>query len=214
MRLTKELRAIIVNNAVKKSGVLEKFVDLRIARALLAEEIRIVAFGGAKKAETVEALYLEYKELLKKVPESLLRSGENPFRRDYRIRAFIGSDCYMLAFSGNGFKDPSSVCVDSLYKITPESAIVDGGSDLAQRLHDLEHDSKTLLSLHSDIVFKMSAAVEKFTTTEKMIKVWPESVELLPATDTEARKLLLPAIRTEDLNVLIGLPSKKELEAA
>ena len=55
---------------------------------------------------------------------------------------------------------------------------------------------------------QVRGALSKFTTVKRLLDAWPEAKELLPDRLPEA-KPALPAIRTEDLNALIGLPSEE-----
>ncbi|MFT7963069.1 Nmad5 family putative nucleotide modification protein, partial [Salmonella enterica] len=45
------------------------------------------------------------------------------------------------------------------------------------------------------------------TTVKRLIEVWPESKELLPK-EADKASTALPALRVEDLNKMIGLPSE------
>jgi len=211
MRLTKDVKQIIIQNAVIKSGVYDKFVDLRIKRALLAEELRIIALGGQNKAAIIESLYDQYLSLVAKIPDSIKRS-DSPFYKRCCIEAFIGNDCYQVSFSGNGYNEPTRTSKDNVYKISPRTMIIEGGSEFAQQLMDLSHDRKELLSTVDNIRSTVSVTIEPFTTTEKLLKVWPEAIELLPATDPVVQRAQLPAIRTEQLNAMIGLPTTSDKE--
>ena len=211
MRLTKDVKQIIIQNAVTKSGVYDKFVDLQIKRALLAEELRIIALGGVDKCLGIEQLHSEYLALVAKIPKSI-KSNCSLFTDRDHIQAFIGNDCYQVSFSGNGYKEPTRTSKDNVYKISPRTVIIEGGSEFAQQLMDLSHDQKELLSTVDNIRRTVSVTIEPFTTTEKLLKVWPEAIELLPITDPVVQRAQLPAIRTEQLNAMIGLPTTSDKE--
>ncbi|ELV4980379.1 hypothetical protein SHB81_000001, partial [Escherichia coli] len=51
------------------------------------------------------------------------------------------------------------------------------------------------------------AALNSVTTVKRLIEVWPESKELLPK-EADKASTALPALRVEDLNKMIGLPSE------
>jgi hypothetical protein len=52
------------------------------------------------------------------------------------------------------------------------------------------------------------AALNSVTTLKRLIEVWPESKELIPK-DSDNAKAALPALRVEDLNRMIGLPTEE-----
>ncbi|MBZ7208083.1 hypothetical protein FMK66_11450 [Klebsiella michiganensis] len=51
------------------------------------------------------------------------------------------------------------------------------------------------------------AALNSVTTLKRLIEVWPESKELIPENSDNARASL-PALKVEDLNRMIGLPTE------
>lgn len=60
----------------------------------------------------------------------------------------------------------------------------------------------------ASIVASVEAVVNSVTTERKLLKVWPEAKELLPKASEIAQKANLPALRIEELNSIVGLPSK------
>ncbi|MBZ7312623.1 hypothetical protein FMK79_17585 [Klebsiella oxytoca] len=52
------------------------------------------------------------------------------------------------------------------------------------------------------------AALNSVTTLKRLVEVWPESKELIPESSDDARTTL-PALKVEDLNRMIGLPTEK-----
>lgn len=62
--------------------------------------------------------------------------------------------------------------------------------------------------LAKDIESTVWAALNSVTTTKRLIDVWPESKELIPD-GVDTAKQTLPALKVEDLNRLIGLPTEQ-----
>ncbi|MFN0682916.1 Nmad5 family putative nucleotide modification protein, partial [Escherichia coli] len=68
----------------------------------------------------------------------------------------------------------------------------------------------TTLSNSSDsdqTVQAVRLPLNSVTTVKRLIEVWPESKELLPK-EADKASTALPALRVEDLNKMIGLPSE------
>lgn len=209
MRITKSLKEIIVKKAIEKSGILEEFADLRVARAAWAEKCRIDALGGAEKAAEIETKKVQLEELLLTVKASCIRNI-HIIREDDDIYLNVAGMHLRARFNGTAGDDEiNHYNVHSVEKITPANHTIIGGSPLAIEFDELLAKQRDLNKRHKDLRLQVMAAVSKFTTTEKMIKVWPESVELIPATDPEVQKAQLPALLTEELNKLIGLPTEK-----
>ena len=207
MRITKSLKEIIVNKAIEKSGILEEFADLRVARAAWAEKCRIDAIGGVEKADHIESVAEKINKLLKTIPEKAL-SNNDTINRDYDIYMNVAGMTYNAHFSGYSGDDcVGKKGIKDVWKYTFNSHTIIGGSPLAIEFDELIAKQRDLNKRYKDMCLQVEAAVSKFTTTEKMIKVWPESVELIPATDLEVQKAQLPALLTDDLNKLIGLPT-------
>ena len=59
---------------------------------------------------------------------------------------------------------------------------------------------------YMDIEIKVKATLDSFTTTEKLLKAWPESIELIPK-ELKPIEKKLPAICSDDLNQMLGLPT-------
>ncbi|MBD9984561.1 hypothetical protein FOT65_15015 [Citrobacter portucalensis] len=59
-----------------------------------------------------------------------------------------------------------------------------------------------------DIETTVWAALNSVTTIKRLIEVWPESKELIPD-GVDTAKQTLPALKVEDLNRLIGLPTEQ-----
>ena len=209
MRITKSLKETIVKKAIEKSGILEEFADLRVDRASWAEKCRIDALGGAEKAAELEMKKSQFEEFLSLIPESCIRN-RSIIREDDDIYLNVAGMRLRARFNGTAHDDVIYHSgINYVYKITPEDHAIIGGSPLAIEFDELLAKQRDLNKRYKDMRLQVEAAVSKFTTTDKMIKVWPESVELIPATDPEVQKAQLPALLTEDLNKMIGLPSEK-----
>lgn len=87
------------------------------------------------------------------------------------------------------------------------SHTLQAGNPLVEEFYEIDNAridlDKKAISIEKNVI----AALANIHTDTRLLKVWPEAAELLPA---EIKKVQLPALPTADLNALIGLPSEKE----
>lgn len=203
MRMTNSIREQIIDNAVKKAGFPERAEVIRQRRAAWAEAVRIEALGGQDGATYIERLQSELNELYQRVPENL-REDRPSIRTSRQIHGLnIAGLRYHAQFNGKNYDDGC----DRVLKISPSGVTLLADNPLTAEFHELHALQEQYNSELDNLRQSVRAAVESVTTTEKLLKVWPESAELL---STEvAPKSLLPAIPVVDLNKMIGLPSNE-----
>lgn len=80
---------------------------------------------------------------------------------------------------------------------------------LSKRFEKLNKKESKIKKKESEIEANVQAALNSVTTIKRLIEIWPESKELIPA-DISKASVLLPALQVEDLNKLIGLPTDKK----
>ena len=203
MRMNNSIREQIIGNAVKKAGFPERAEAIRQRRAAWAEAVRIDSLGGAEAAEAIEKLQDELNEIYQHIPKNL-RKESLRLRTDYEIDYLnIAGLSYRMKFNGcqgcNG--------VEPIYRICPNEHVLLADNPLTAEFHELHALQEQYNSELDNLRQSVRAAVESVTTTEKLLKLWPEAAELLP---TEvAPKHLLPALPVVDLNKMIGLPSNE-----
>lgn len=203
MRMNNSIREQIIGNAVKKAGFPERAEAIRQRRAAWAEAVRIDSLGGAEAAEAIEKLQDELNEIYQRIPKNL-RNDKPSMRRDYEMyRLNVAGLRYNAQFSGH----VSNLCSDRVTRIAPAEHVLLADNPLTAEFHELHALQEQYDSELDNLCQSVRAAVESVTTTEKLLKVWPEAAELLP---TEvAPKQLLPALPVVDLNKMIGLPSNE-----
>ena len=94
-------------------------------------------------------------------------------------------------------------------KPTPEYYTLLGGSPLAIEFDEIGGMDRDNQNAIRDLRTQIKGTLSRFSTDKTLLKVWPEAVELLPNYVPET-KSQLPAVRTEELNKLIGLPTVKD----
>jgi len=82
------------------------------------------------------------------------------------------------------------------------SCVIDADDPLADLIRDYDARSKDLRRRKREARMAAEGAISSVTTTERLIKIWPEIAPFVP---TEA-KVGPVALRTAELNALLGLP--------
>ena len=202
LRLNSEIRQQIIENAIKAAGIPARQEALRVRRAAWAEAVRLDALGGPDEAKALDKLQAKIKTLLEPISTGLIKNSRDALRTDYDMRVNVGGCRAIANFNGTPVRDGK---VPFVHKITKYEHTIVGDHPLALEFHTIENEAATLESDRETIAENVRAAVSKVTTIEKLLKMWPEAKELIP-TNVQT-KAQLPAIRREELNSLIGLPS-------
>ncbi|CDM90228.1 Nmad5 family putative nucleotide modification protein [Xenorhabdus bovienii] len=202
--LTKEVKSLIVKNALAKAGIFEKKDQLYIDRADWAEKIRIEAIGGAHMDAGIKDIMSEIKTLAAKIPESL-RIDDMPAREAIYIEINLAGVSVVAYFNGARERYLYRENRDHIYKITPKKTTLLADNPLVNAFYDLERRYSELEDQREDITNNVEAALLKVRSVKRLLAEWPEAAELLPK-DT-AKAAPVPAVRREALNELIGLPT-------
>ncbi|MBD2803468.1 hypothetical protein ID855_01815 [Xenorhabdus sp. ZM] len=202
--LTKEIKSLIVKNALAKAGIFEKEDKLFQDRADWAEKIRIEAIGGENMEQGVQDILSEIKKLATKIPEPL-RIKAMPIREEICIRLNLAGSRVYAYFNGalERFKYPDSR--KHITKITLEHTTLLADNPLVNEFYELEKRYGELKSQRNDITNNVEAALLKVRSVKRLLEEWPEAAELLPKEMNKAAPV--PAVRREALNTLIGLPT-------
>lgn len=202
MRLTNFICDQIVFAAERKAGFHDRDEAIRQRRAAWAEAVRIDALGGKEGEEEIERLQCELKAIYERVPEKVRQSSPG-MRRDYEMYHLnVAGLRFDAQFSGYEYDyHPARVV-----RIAPAYHVLLADNPLTAEFHAIHELQQQYNSDLDNLRQSVRAAVKSVTTTEKLLKVWPECAELLP---TEvAPKPQLPALPVADLNAMIGLPSE------
>lgn len=206
-RLNNTLREKMVHKALTLAGIDRDLDDLAARRAALAEAIRIDALGG------VDAL----KEIEDAIAEAAKAASVAGLDRVYAWRVpaakgmgklpsvTLGGMYAYLPFNGGGDGSPGVPPV--VKHVVPKQAQYDAEHQFTTQYRLLEKRKRAVEERREEVREEVWATLRRFTTVAKLLKVWPAAAELLPDEDGEA-KPQLPAVRTGDLNSLIGLPTK------
>lgn len=193
-RLNTNLRDKIVANALTKAGITKQRQELNEARYAWADELRLAALGTTDEALT--KLAAKVKKAHEAIPEIARRAYNDPCCIREYVYANLG-----------GLK----MCVHFRQKsyAPTEQPTFDADHPLTTRFHELENAGKDIEDRAEALKVQVRAVVNSVSTVKQLLNVWPEAKELLPAT-VEESKSKLPAVRVENLNAMIGLPTEEE----
>lgn len=202
MKMTNAIRDKIVTNAVAKSGLNDVRDAIVKQRAEWAEKVRLDAIGGIEVDKRIEELRNQHAELMSSVPSVVRRDGGGIVRRDDDIWVNVAGISFCANYHGGvGYPDFKQV-----YKVSPSSHTLLADNPLVAEFHEIHNKQAEYDDKLSTLMNSVQAAVQKVTTVKKLLEVWPEAKELIPE-EVEKQVKQLPAIKTEDLNKMIGLPS-------
>ena len=190
-KLTASLRDAIIENALDKSGWTKAWAGYEAQRKAWAEAVADESLGGADAVAALAAANEKVARIIAALPEQL--------RSDLRVGPLAGG--ITAAFGGRR---------TSVYQwdgVRPAK----GGLNLASNhpltveFERLEHLEKELVDGEINLRAEVRAVLDSVTTVSKLLKVWPEAKELLPA--GEQKEVKLPSVQLVKLNETIGLPT-------
>ncbi|MCE1943305.1 Nmad5 family putative nucleotide modification protein [Enterobacter roggenkampii] len=202
-RLTNAFRERIAKNALIKSGVIAELEALQVKRHEIARDARVFAFGGKEKAEKLDRLYEKFERLEKEITDS----GVSMYSSDGKSQnIFISIGGRRLGWCSYGDDSEGS----GIKLLTParDRCMFAADHEIATRFDEVFAAEAKLEARKKDIESTVWAALNSVTTTKRLIEVWPESKELIPD-GVDTAKQTLPALKVEDLNRLIGLPTEQ-----
>lgn len=191
-RMTNALRDAIVTAALDKCGYAKAQDNLDKRRDAWSEAVRLDALGTSETE--LLAAEAQAKKIFSKVPEGL-KSREATLLRQSNLVLIVAGQRDTVYFAGDE------------EKISPYRHTLDAAHPLAVEREAILNEVNRLDTWRADVREPVRAAVYAVTTVAALLKAWPESKELIPATVPEA-KSQLPALQVADLNALVGLPSE------
>ncbi|MBE0015272.1 hypothetical protein FOT82_18030 [Raoultella planticola] len=93
--------------------------------------------------------------------------------------------------------------------VTPNRDLCRFGAEheITKRFDEIINEEQKLNARAKEIEATVWAALNSVTTLKRLVEVWPESKELIPE-NSDSVKSSLPALKVEDLNRMIGLPTE------
>lgn len=202
-RLTNAFRERIAKNALIKSGVIAELEALQIKRHEIARDARVFAFGGKDKSDELDKRYEELEQISKELRGDGASLYE-PNGKGVSIDISIGGR--RLGWCPYGYNSEGF----NIELLTParNRCLFDADHEITKRFDEVFAAEAKLEARRKDIESTVWAALNSVTTIKRLIEVWPESKELIPD-GVDTAKQTLPALKVEDLNRLIGLPTEQ-----
>lgn len=212
MRLNKEIRESIVENAYTASDIPAAKKSLTARSAALAEKIRLASMPKGLD-DTLKAAEAEIKLILKKrgVPED--QAPSKIFSRHSYIGVYFGaSEEFQWVHFNGGIQHRRDHVVTPDYSAMSdkfrgaEYARYDDAHEFTIEYHAIRDDAIALLDREKILRATVRSTVDKFNTVEKLVEMWPEASALIPKHIEKANAPMPIAIQVADLNAMIGLP--------
>jgi hypothetical protein len=219
MRLTKSVCEEIINNSLIQSGIIKREKILSGVIAKLAEDCRIHAFGGVNilnnMLDTVEMI----KGLIKDLPKEADFNNFQLNKAHYISVSFGGMSVY-LHYKGS-FSDTRYTTIKNnepsytsgfakkyLSKISPnEKLLLSASNKFSKRFETIHQKIENLKTERNLLISKLNGALSTYTTTNALLKDWPDMKPLIPLPPEKSVKHL-PMVKISELNKIIGLPVK------
>jgi len=194
VRLNKTDKDAIAMEARRQSPMHEELTELLEARYAIAERVRVHSIGGKEKAAEYDKVLKAMQKLRDTLPDNLI---------GYGLGIKLSGSCYVKI----EHKERRILLRDN----KPEAGgyiDFDPEHPIAKDLLESLDKEKKLKKQLDEIQAQVYASISSITSLNKLLKVWPESIEIIPDYLKEA-KVHLPALQTNQLNKLIGLPTNK-----
>lgn len=192
-RLTTSMREQIVDNALEKAGINKAFTEYADERRAWACAVADESIGGPEVIAKLEAANKKIAKAISELPKALqedLRAG--PLEGAI-YASFGGMRCRVNEWEG--------------YRPAKSGLMLPSSHQLSERFEALESKKKELDKRKHELKTEIRAVLDSVSTVGKLLAVWPESKELIPAA---SQKATLPSVSVESLNAAIGLPSDEE----
>lgn len=203
MKLTNAIKQQIVENALTKAGIPAREEALRARRAAWAEKVRIDACGGAEAEAKLVHLRDKVASLMSKVPPKLktqsdaVRSGCSIY---LNVTGFSLRVWWCGALSSNSAGERRE-------RVCPSDHTLTADNPLTAEFHEMHNEQEAIKADRDTLTASVRGALSNITTDKRLLEAWPEAAELLPE-QVATERSNLPAVRVDELNAMIGLPSE------
>lgn len=195
-RLTIKIKEQITANALTKAGVVDARKALVERRAALAEAVRVESWGGAESLASAEGIVEEINALVAQLPKGSNVKTQKLGYSERSVDAAFGGMQTSIPFNGGEG--------DRVFgRTTYNRFLLPADHELTKEFNAIEAEQQRIDDQAATLTATVRAACDKVTTVEKLLKVWPEVEELVPANEKTPGTAL--AIPTDELNKLIGL---------
>lgn len=198
-RLTQEMRRHIAMEARKISPINKQIDTIHTEKCKLGEVIRRHALGGLANVKKYDNIAKQMESLREELPDNLV-SFSLGINKASRIAIQVGEYSNSLPLEGSQVVPTQAFCIDDI------PAVLESYKELVDRSTRLKKEVK-------QVEYTVYQSISGINTLKQLLEAWPEVVELLPE-NLKQPKVRLPALRADNLNKLIGLPTDKKTNGA
>ena len=230
MNLTQALRKDLVLIGLRKSSFSQQLRDLILEKQTLAHEILQFTLASGITIDMVNAAQEELDATIAAATKKLGTGGAFSLsvRKErsvhvYRSSTWIGQIYFNGDISWDIYsKDKNRKYPNRIwhtepnpdaYLIVPSNTINLPEHPFAltveEEMSRFAHQEKVLKDGLDELAGALMAKLNTYKTIKQLLDHWPEAEELVAELPPVAKAPSLPAITTERLNTLIGLPSEK-----
>ncbi|UGC98039.1 hypothetical protein [Oceanospirillum phage vB_OsaM_PD0307] len=195
-RLTIRIKEQITANALDKAGVVDARKALVERRAALAEAVRVESWGGAEALKAAEKQVAKINKLVETLPKGSNIKAQKLGYSERSVDVAFGGMQTSIPFNGGEGERVFG-------RTTYNRFLLPADHELTEEFNAIEAEQQRIDEQAATLNATVRAACDKVTTVEKLLKVWPEVAELVPANEKTPGTAL--AIPTDELNKLIGL---------
>lgn len=182
-RLTIKIKEQITANALAKAGVVDARKALVARRAALAEAVRVESWGGAEALASAEKQVARINKLIETLPKGSNVEAQKLGYPESSVDVAFGGMQTLIPFNGGEG--------DRVFgRTTYNRFLLPADHELTAEFNAIEAEQQRIDDQAATLKAAVRAACDKVTTVEKLLKVWSEVEELVPA---------------NELNKLIGL---------
>lgn len=198
-RLTKTLREQIVTAATAKA-VGERPANLTATRDQWIKdacEYSLTSVGTS--SSEVKKVAKKMRDLYESVPQSIRNRFVEPLVYDSR-------PCFNVSGMAIDLSTSDAEALRCARNSSYSRIAIPTDHELAKCFTEWQAEESRIKEIEETVRVNVSAMVNSVTTVEKLVKQWPEVVELLPA-NADRPIIALPTVQVDQLNTMIGLPS-------
>jgi Nucleotide modification associated domain 5 len=195
-RLTKDSRNKIIENAVSKATHDKCSRRDELLNAFKQNVINF--FNDTEDGKEATKIDKEIKKLVKQIPKK--------YKSGYTYNYVYESSYLYLNIGGMSY-DLNTGYIIIPYNTRYERLVIPAEHELVNQFNELEKLRGEIEEIKNTVSGTVGGLVHSVTTVKRLIEVWPESVELIPK-NIDRPLSNLPAVKIQDLNSMIGIPSK------
>ncbi|MGL5529487.1 MAG: Nmad5 family putative nucleotide modification protein [Plesiomonas shigelloides] len=201
-RLTKAMREKIVAAATAKA-VGERPASLTAVRdQWIKDACEYSLTSAGTSSEEVKKVSKKMCELYESIPKSIRAGFTEPVSHDSYPFFNVAGMAIDLRTSDN---EKLMCAANNTYN----RIAIPADHELAKRFTEWQAEEARIKEIEDTVRVNVLAMVNSVTTVEKLVKQWPEVVELLPA-DVDRQVVALPTVKVDQLNAMIGIPSGED----